>query len=89
MTARDEMNSERKSTITKPMRVALLLAWRSKGFTRPRYGLVDDEELLRTGRSTFLSTDGQQLSTTLQELLLLQPASSDAVVHAAPAIASQ
>lgn len=70
------------------MRVALLLAWRSKGFTRPRYGLVDDEELLRTGRSTFLSTDGQRLSTTLQDLLLLQPAASDVVVHAAPAVPS-
>lgn len=68
--------------------MALLLAWRSKGFTRPRYGLVDDEELLRTGRSTFLSTDGQWLSTTLQDLLLLQPAASDAEVHAAPAMPS-
>ena len=72
----------------KPMRVALLLAWRSKGFTRPRYGLVDDEELLRTGRSIFLSADGLRLSATLQDLLLLQPAASDVEPSGPPPIAA-
>lgn len=53
-------------------RVALLLNWRSKGYARPHYGLVDDEELLRTGRSIFLSADGQRLSATRNDLLLLE-----------------
>ena len=68
------------------MRVALLLAWRSKGFARPRYGLVDDEELLRTGRSAFLTTDGQRLSATPHDLLLLQPAASDAAHGGSPEV---
>ena len=55
-------------------RVALLLNWRNKGFARPHYGLVDDEELLRTGKSIFLSTDGRLLSATRDDLLLLQDA---------------
>lgn len=55
-------------------RVALLLNWRSKGYARPHYGLVDDEELLRTGRAIFLSTDGRLLSATRDDLLLLQEA---------------
>ncbi|MEP7155674.1 MAG: hypothetical protein ABI905_07855 [Betaproteobacteria bacterium] len=54
------------------LKIALLLAWRSKGFSRPRYGLVNDEELQRTGRSIFLTPDGHQLRTTLTDLLLLQ-----------------
>ena len=62
-----------KQKMQQPMRMALLLAWRSKGYTRPHYGLVDDEELLRTGRAIFLSTDGQQLAATRHDLLLLQP----------------
>jgi hypothetical protein len=61
----------------KPMRLALLLEWRSRGFTRPRYGLVDDDELLLTGKSIFLSTDGQSLPVIRRELLLLQPASNE------------
>ena len=65
-----------------PMRMALLLAWRSKGYSRPHYGLVDDEELLRTGTATFLSTDGQLLPATLQDLLLLQPATPDVQIGA-------
>lgn len=55
-------------------RVALLLNWRSKGYARPHYGLVDDEELLRTGRAIFLSTDGRLLLATRGDLLLLQEA---------------
>jgi hypothetical protein len=62
-------------------RVALLLNWRSKGYARPHYGLVDDEELLRTGKSIFLSTDGRLLSATRDDLLLLQ-AAANAVVAA-------
>jgi hypothetical protein len=61
----------------KPLRMALLLSWRDKGFTRPRYGLVDDEELLRTGRSSFLCTDGQSLLATRNDLLLLQEATDE------------
>jgi len=71
-----DSNKEKRDT-TRPMRMALLLAWRSKGFTRPRYGLVDDEELLRTGRSSFLMTDGERLHATPQDLLLLHSAESD------------
>ena len=69
--------SSTKSTMQKPLRVALLLAWRDKGFSRPRYGQVDDEELLRTGRSNFLCTDGRTLLVTRNDLLLLQRASDD------------
>ena len=64
-------------TIQKERRVALLLNWRGKGYARPHYGLVDDEELFRTGKSTFLSTDGRQLSATRAELLLLQYVAGD------------
>jgi hypothetical protein len=53
------------------LRMALLLNWRNKGYARPHYGLVDDEELLRTGKSLFLSTDGQRLPATRDDLLLL------------------
>jgi hypothetical protein len=66
-----------KLKIKPPMRMALLLAWRSKGYSRPHYGLVDDEKLLRTGTADFLSTDGQLLPATLHDLLLLQPAGPD------------
>ena len=69
------------------MRVALLLAWRSKGFARPRYGLVDDEELLRTGTAIFLTADGLRMHTTLQDLLLLQPVESDVARRCPPAAA--
>ena len=55
-------------------RVALFLNWCGKGYARPHYGLVDDEELLRTGRAIFLSTDGRLLSATRDDLLLLQEA---------------
>lgn len=65
------------STTQKPLRMALLLAWRSKGFARPRYGLVDDEELLRTGKANFLCTDGRMLLAMRNELLLLQPVSDE------------
>ena len=66
--------------VQKQLRVALLLNWRSKGYSRPHYGLVDDEELLRTGKSTFLSTDGKQLSATRADLLLLQQAANSVAV---------
>lgn len=69
--------------LQKQLRVALLLNWRSKGYSRPHYGLVDDEELSRTGKSTFLSTDGKQLSATRADLLLLQQAANN-VVTATP-----
>jgi len=62
----------------KPMRMALLLTWSKQGYTRPHYGLVDGEELTLTGRSTFVSTDGRHVLATRKDLLLLQPASSDA-----------
>lgn len=64
-------------TPQKPMRVALLLQWRDRGYLRPPYGLVDDEELLRTGRSTFLGTDGRTLLAHRDDLLLLLQAASD------------
>ena len=67
----------KNSTTQKPLRMALLLAWRSYGYARPRYGLVDDEELLRTGKSTFLCTDGRALPATRNDLLLLHPVSDD------------
>ena len=66
--------------VQKQLRVALLLNWRSKGYSRPHYGLVDDEELLRTGKSTFLSTDGKQLVATRADLLLLQQAANSVAV---------
>lgn len=65
------------STKQKELRVALLLNWRSKGYARPHYGLVNDEELLRTGTSTFLSADGRQLAATRADLLLLQHVEND------------
>ena len=65
-------------------RVALLLNWRSKGYARPHYGLVDDEELLRTGKSIFLSADGKRLSATRNDLLLLEQGPSEIV--AAPTL---
>ena len=65
--------------IQKELRVALLLNWRSKGCGRPHYGLIDDEELLRTGVTTFLSADGRQLRAGRSDLLLLQEASPDVV----------
>lgn len=74
-------------TIPKQRRVALLLNWRSKGYARPHYGLVDDEELLRTGKSTFLGTDGQRLSATRNDLLLLEQGPSEVV--AAPMLDSR
>ena len=52
--------------------MALLLNWRNRGYSRPHYGLVNDEELLRTGRSTFLSADGKQISVRRGDLLLLE-----------------
>ena len=64
-------------TVQKELRVALLLNWRGKGCSRPYYGLVDDEELLRTGKSIFLSTDGRQLLATCADLLLLQHFAGD------------
>jgi hypothetical protein len=66
------MDTTIASNAQKQLRVALLLNWRGKGYTRPHYGLVDDEELLRTGKSTFLSTDGRKLTATPADLLLLQ-----------------
>ena len=68
------------------MRVALLLQWRNRGYSRPSYGLVDDEELLRTGRAIFLGTDGQQLPTTRDDLLLLQLATDEVVATSSPAM---
>jgi hypothetical protein len=56
--------------------MALLLHWRSRGFLRPRYGLVDDEELLRVGSTALVCGDGQRLAVTRQELLLLEPVES-------------
>lgn len=56
----------------KPMRMALFLPWRSRGFQRPHYGLVDDEELLLRGSALFVTCDGHHLRATRQELLLLE-----------------
>lgn len=66
-------------TRQRELRVALLLNWRGKGYSRPHYGLVDDEELLRTGKSIFLSTDGRQLPAIRADLLLLQHVASEIV----------
>lgn len=76
------------STAQKQRRVALLLNWRGKGLSRPHYGLVDDEELLRTGKSTFLSADGRQLTATPADLLLLQHAVGKAVATPLPKAAT-
>ena len=77
-----------QTSIRKPMRVALLLQWRSRGYSRPSYGLVDDEELLRTGQSIFLGTDGRELPATRDDLLLLQQATDEVVVSPALAISA-
>jgi len=63
----------------KPMKMALLLAWRHRGFMRPRYGLVDNDELLQRGSTTFITCDGHRLQATRQELLLIDavPAGAD------------
>ena len=68
------------STVQKELRVALLLNWRDKGCSRPYYGLVDDEELSRTGKSIFLSTDGRRLPVMRADLLLLQHVAGDGSV---------
>jgi hypothetical protein len=57
----------------KPMRMALLLNWRGKGYARPKYGLVDDELLLRKGSAPFIATDGQRLTALRSDLVLLKP----------------
>lgn len=72
MAVQKEMAENGKTPKPPHLKIALLLAWRSKGFSRPRYGLVNEEELQRTGRSTFHTPDGHQLRTTVKELLLLQ-----------------
>lgn len=74
-------------TVPKQQRVALLLNWRSNGYARPHYGLVDDEELLRTGKSIFLSADGQRLPATRNDLLLLEQGPSE--VAAVPILDSR
>ena len=63
----------------KPMKMALLLPWRNRGFVRPRYGLVDGDELLQRGATTFITCDGHRLRATQQELLLIDamPAGAD------------
>ena len=63
---------QRPSTERKAMRMAFLLDWRNKGFSRPRYGLIDDEELLRVGTTMLLMTNGERVVTRRQELLLLE-----------------
>ncbi len=73
-----------KPPTQKELRVALLLNWRNKGYGRPLYGLIDDEELLRTGASTFLCADGRQLRATPNDLLLLQDASAGVVSTSVP-----
>lgn len=65
------INMTTAQSIQPQRRMALLLNWRNNGFARPHYGLVDDEELLRTGRALFLSTDGRLLPVTRNDLLLL------------------
>jgi hypothetical protein len=66
--------TKRISSMQKPRRMALLIQWRDKGYTRPCYGIVDDDELFLTGSSTFLGTDGKQLIATPNDLLLLDMA---------------
>ncbi len=58
------------------MKMALLLPWRSRGFIRPRYGLVDDVELSDRGSTMFITCDGHRLRATQQELLLIDGAPS-------------
>jgi hypothetical protein len=55
----------------KPMKMALLLPWRNRGFLRPRYGLVDDDELSQRGSTMFITCDGLRLRATRQELMLI------------------
>jgi hypothetical protein len=62
----------------KPMRMALLLDWRGKGYGMPKYGLVDDEVLMRKGSAPFIATDGQRLTARRDDLLLLEAASTPA-----------
>ncbi len=59
------------------LRMALLLNWRERGYARPHYGLVNDEELLRTGTAMFLTADGKQVMARRKDLLLLQHGTSD------------
>jgi len=74
--------------IQKELRMALLLNWRNRGYSRPHYGLVDDEELLRTGRSTFLSADGKQMSARRDDLLLLEHVTSTGAVARSKAVSA-
>lgn len=62
----------------KPMRMALLLDWRGKGYAMPKYGLVDDELLLRKGSAPFITTDGQRLIARRNDLVLLEAVSAPA-----------
>jgi hypothetical protein len=56
----------------KPMRMALLLDWRGKGYAMPKYGLVDDALLLRKGSAPFIATDGQRLTARRDDLVMLE-----------------
>lgn len=78
-----------KHTPQKPLRIALLLAWRNKGYSQPRYGLVDDEELLLTGRASFLGTDGLRVAVIPGDLLLLQQPTPAAMPETTDAVSSR
>jgi hypothetical protein len=54
------------------MKMALLFERCDDDTSRPRYGLIDDEELLRHGRSIFLCTDGRRLIAGSNDVVLLQ-----------------
>ena len=67
----------------KAMRMAFLLDWRNKGFSRPRYGLIDDEELLRTGTTMLYMTNGERVVTRRQEILLLEHVKEESLPESA------
>jgi hypothetical protein len=67
-------------TDTRPTRIALLLQWREHGFNCPRYGLIDEEQLLLEGETRFLASDGRSCQVSRHDILLLEHVPADRVV---------
>ena len=74
---------QRPSTERKAMRMAFLLDSRNKEFSRPRYGLIDDEELLRVGTTMLYMTNGERVVTRRQEILLLEHVTDESLPESA------
>lgn len=58
------------------LRKALLLNWHGNGCSRPRYGRVDDAQLILHGRATFICDDGQSIAAERLDVVLLDDAGS-------------